>query len=70
MAKRNEGLQGGGSKLNTKQRNVANAGEGRLNECDPYFSRIESQSIYGGGGIQVVEAGAVDANKIQQLWCI
>ncbi len=49
---------------------MANAREGRLNECDPYFSTIESQTIYGGGGIQVVEAGAVDANKIQQLWCI
>jgi hypothetical protein len=54
----------------SKEASVANAREGRLNECDPYFSMIESQTIYGGGGIQVVEVGAVDANKIQQLWCI
>jgi hypothetical protein len=49
---------------------VANAREGRLNECDPYFSTIESQTIYGGGGIQVAEVGAIDANKIQQFCCI
>jgi len=27
-----------------------------------------SQTIYGGGGIQVVEVGAIDVNKIRRIW--
>jgi len=40
----------------------------------PYFQGWglvpPSQTIYGGGGIQVAEVGAIDANKTQRLWSI
>ncbi len=60
----------GANSTQSKEAYVANAREGRLNECDSFFSTIESQTIYGEGGIQVAKVGAIDVNKIQQLWCI